>query len=197
MNRERYQEILRKDPRSQVFALLADDYRKLGLYDKAFKILKEGVRFNPSYFPGHLVLGRCYCDKGYYDSALLAVRPFIDSHKDNLSFLKLLSEIYLKLEMKESALSVFQSIIFLDPRNQEAKKRIQQLQEPQMAKQQTAFDVSQIAAHPEGNDNDIDQWHIDSNHLSPSFSSISTKEKLTLFLHNIQKRYRFMPLPIK
>ena len=49
------------------------------LYSKAFKALKHGTRLNPSYLPGYLSLGSCYYDMNHFDSAYLAVSPFIDS----------------------------------------------------------------------------------------------------------------------
>ena len=127
---ERYQAKLRKDPYSKVFAPLADIYRNLGLYDKAFKVLREGTRLNPSYFPGYLCLSFCYFDKGYYDSAYFALRPFLNSYKDNVAFIKLLSRIYLKLDMKENALETLRHLLRLNPRDDEAKKQIAKLESP-------------------------------------------------------------------
>ncbi len=189
---ERYQEKLRRNPYSKVFAPLADIYRKLGLYDKAFKVLKEGTRLNPSYFPGYLSLSFCYFDKGYYDSAYFALRPFLNSYKDNVAFIKLLSRIYIKLDMTENALETLRHLLRLNPRDDEAKEQIMKLEEPleQALPPMTSFNVDNISGHPEGCD--VNRWkQLDFN--SPNNEVLSTiftrkKEKLILFLRNVQEK---------
>ena len=196
---EKYEAILQQNPGSKIFAFIADAYRQLGLYEKAFKVLQKGTRYHPSYFPGYLVLGQCYYDKEYYDSALLAVRPFIDTQKDNLTFLNLLSKLYIKLEMHESALEVCQSILFFDPKNQDVQKKIQDLKGPQeeVSLSKTLFNIEKISGHPDPKEQNVNQWkqidfgHRGENHL---LSSINTQEYLTRFLYNIQKRFQITPL---
>ena len=43
----KYQADYEKNPRSRVFAPLAETYRKLGMTDKAMEILSQGIRFHP------------------------------------------------------------------------------------------------------------------------------------------------------
>ena len=56
----RYQE----DPRSRVFAPLAEAYRKAGLLDEAIEIARDGVRVHPHFVGGKVALARALFDKG-------------------------------------------------------------------------------------------------------------------------------------
>lgn len=60
---EKYREILRRDPNSQVFAALADAYRELGMLADAEKTARHGVERHPSYVSGLVALGRVWCPK--------------------------------------------------------------------------------------------------------------------------------------
>ena len=80
----KYEKSLADDPRSRSFAPLAEAYRKVGLIDKAFDVLKKGLRYNPDYLLGYLTLAQCYADKGEYNLAYSTLKPLIAPNRDNL-----------------------------------------------------------------------------------------------------------------
>ena len=136
---KKYERELRQNADSRAFAPLAKLYRKLGLYDNAFKVLKDGLRRYPSYLPGYLELALCYYDLKHFHSAYLAVRPFLDTHRDNLSLLRLSAHIFVKLNMMDKAQESYEQLAFLHPRDKEAKEF---LHRPKSDKQKVETDTS-------------------------------------------------------
>lgn len=64
-----YQKILASNPRSFIFAQLAEEYIKLGELDKAIEICRSGLQYNPEFFDGLYVLGVAFFKKGLKDNA--------------------------------------------------------------------------------------------------------------------------------
>jgi tetratricopeptide (TPR) repeat protein len=64
-----YQKILATNPRSFIFAQLAEEYLKLGDADKAIEICRKGLTFNPDFSDGLYVLGVAFFKKGMRDNA--------------------------------------------------------------------------------------------------------------------------------
>ena len=50
--------LLDANPNSQIFAALAEAYRKKGELDKAFRICQGGLRIHPSYGSAHVVMAK-------------------------------------------------------------------------------------------------------------------------------------------
>ena len=63
------QKILDVDPNSQIFAALAEAYRKKGELEKAFRVCQNGLRIHPSYGSAHVVMAKINLDRGLYDWA--------------------------------------------------------------------------------------------------------------------------------
>lgn len=66
---ENLQVSLQQNPDSLTFARVADALMKNGRLDEAIRICEEGIRRHPYYVTGHMVLGKCYMQKKYYDQA--------------------------------------------------------------------------------------------------------------------------------
>jgi tetratricopeptide (TPR) repeat protein len=113
----RYLEQYRKKPHSRVFAPLAEAYRKLGMMDEALKILKEGIKRNPSYPLGYLVLAQCYADQGYWDRVVQTLLPLTEHHRDNVAMQRLYAQACLETGDGERALETFKWLLFLNPRD--------------------------------------------------------------------------------
>ena len=159
---DRYEGLLGKDPRSRAFAPLAEAYRRLGLYDRAFEVLRRGVRHHPSWLPGFLGLARCYYDLGCYDSAHLALRPFVGGGGDNLALLRLLARTYGKLGMEEEAGEAWERLRFLSPRDREAGEGARArppAEPPARPSGRPAFDPAPLSpAGAAGHRDDVDGW---------------------------------------
>lgn len=66
---ETLQVSLQQNPDSLTFARVADALMKNNRIDEALRICEEGIRRHPYYVTGHMVLGKCYMQKRYFDQA--------------------------------------------------------------------------------------------------------------------------------
>tara|TARA_B100001971_G_scaffold213155_1_gene245491 strand:- start:80925 stop:81980 length:1056 start_codon:yes stop_codon:yes gene_type:complete len=119
----------KRKPRSRVFAPLAETYRKLGMYDNAFKVLKEGIRHNPSYVLGYIVLANCYFDKQNYELAYNTLRPFVEDNLENLTLQKLFAQTCINLGYLEEALQTFKYLLLLNPRDEYVAEQVKLLED--------------------------------------------------------------------
>lgn len=124
---EQLSEKLAADPKSRIFAQLADAYRKAGLLDEAIDTAKKGLENHPNYAVAHLILGRCYLSKGMYALAREEFELTIKSDPQNLVGYKLLGETYEKQNMYPEALKYYQMILDLEPADAELAQKIADL----------------------------------------------------------------------
>jgi tetratricopeptide (TPR) repeat protein len=66
--------ILADNPHSQVFAALADTYRKRGEFGRAFAVCKSGLKHHPDYAPAHIVMAKLYLHQGMHQDALNSLK---------------------------------------------------------------------------------------------------------------------------
>lgn len=125
----KYESILAKDPKSVVFAPLADAYRKAGMLDDAFRVCTEGLKYHPDHAGGRVVLGRIYFEKGLYAEARLELENALRLSPENIVARKLLGEIYLIQGDQKRALEEFDRVLFLNPGDKEVSERIRLLKE--------------------------------------------------------------------
>lgn len=124
----KYQADFEKNPRSRVFAPLAESYRKLGMTDKAMEILSQGIRFHPSYVMGYLGLAFCYFDLKQFNLTYTTLRPLTESNRDNLRLQKLFSDVCLELGKQEEALETLKYLLFINPRDKEVAELVARLE---------------------------------------------------------------------
>lgn len=124
----KYQADFEKNPRSRVFAPLAESYRKLGMTDKAMEILSQGIRFHPSYVMGYLGLAFCYFDLKQFNLTYSTLRPLTESNRDNLRLQKLFSDVCLELGKQEEALETLKYLLFINPRDKEVAELVARLE---------------------------------------------------------------------
>ena len=125
----KYLEAYEKNPKSRVFAPLAETYRKLGMREKAFEILKQGIKNHPSYLMGYLGLAFCYKDLGKLELAYSTIRPFVDGSRDNIRLQKLFGSICFELNYFEEALDTYKFLLFLNPRDRTISKIVKKIEE--------------------------------------------------------------------
>jgi tetratricopeptide (TPR) repeat protein len=124
----KYQADFEKNPRSRVFAPLAEIYRKLGMSDKAMEILSQGIRFHPTYVMGYLGLAFCYFDLRQFTLAYTTLLPMVENSRDNLRLQKLFSDICIELGKKEEALETLKYLLFVNPRNKEVSDLVSRIE---------------------------------------------------------------------
>ncbi len=184
----KYQSDFEKNPRSRVFAPLAEAYRKLGMTDKAMEILSNGIRFHPTYTMGYLGLAFCYFDLKQFNLAYSTLRPLLETNRDNIRLQKLFSEICIELGKKEEALETLKYLLFINPRDKAVGELVQNLEKeieerfrpnhkPIMIPSEllteqnydsnrgSLFDIQKLNQSKEVLENDFDDWMaLDLNH---------------------------------
>jgi len=123
-----YLKIYQDNPRSRVFAPLAEAYRKNGLIDDAIEICKEGLSYHPNFTSGLVALSRSYFEKKEYTLAITELEKAIANTPDNYLAQKLLAESYFNIKDYQNALKTYKVLFFLDPKNYEYSKKISDLE---------------------------------------------------------------------
>lgn len=135
-------EKLLADPKSRIFAQLADAYRKSDLIDEAIDTAKKGLEHHPKYAIAHLILGRCYLVKGMYALAREEFELAIKNDPQNLVGYKLLGETFEKQKMYPEALKYYQMVLDIEPADSELSEKVANLKNLQPPEPET---VSQPA----------------------------------------------------
>ncbi len=125
----KYYAQFKKKPRSKVFAPLAESFRRLGMLDDAFKILREGIKNHPNYPLGYIVLAHCYYDQEKYDLTYHTLRPFVSKNADNISMQKIFAEACLKIGHHDEALETYKYLLFLNPRDKFFAEQVKKLED--------------------------------------------------------------------
>ncbi|MBC77386.1 MAG: hypothetical protein CME64_15380 [Halobacteriovoraceae bacterium] len=189
----KYSALYEKNPKSRVFAPLAESYRKLGMLDEALKILKDGIKRHPTYVMGYIVLSHCYFDQQNYELAYDTIRPFVSDNLDNISLQKLFAQICINLGYLEEALQTFKYLLLINPKDQYVSEQVKLLEDDllvqdevehaQPSKSESFEDdedewvqvnFSQQGETPE--EDDLDDWSVEA----------PLKEKLNEFKSDIQ-----------
>ncbi len=125
----KYHQLYQKNPRSKVFAPLAESYRKLGMIDEALKILKEGIKSHPGYALGYIVLSNCYFDEKKFELCYNTLRPLVGRHQDNISLQKLFAQTCLQLSHLDEALETYKYLLFMNPHEKFFAEQVKKLED--------------------------------------------------------------------
>lgn len=124
----RYQADFEKNPKSRVFAPLAEMYRKIGMTDKAMEILAHGIKYHQNYLMGHLGLAFCYYDIKQYRLAYNTLSPLVSDNRDNIRLQKLFIDTCLALDLSKEALDTCKYLLFLNPKDKEVAEIVTRLE---------------------------------------------------------------------
>ena len=119
---DKCQKILETDPNSQIFAALAEAFRKGGELDKAFRVCQNGLKVHPSYASAHMVMAKINLDRGLYDWAEAEVRKAMDIEGPTRATDLLLAEILIYQGEFDSAAKLLRRLHQGDPGNEHIKK---------------------------------------------------------------------------
>lgn len=125
----KYYNMYKKNPRSRVFAPLAESFRKLGMLEDAYKILKDGIRHHPNYTLGYIVLANCYYDEQKYELTYNTLRPIINQNADNISLQKIFAQACIHLGHLEEALDTFKYLLFMNPKDKYFAEQVKKLED--------------------------------------------------------------------
>jgi len=118
------EKILSTNPGSQIFAALADAYRKRGDLDLAFQVCQKGLKTHPDYGSAHLVMAKINLDKGMYDWAEAEVVRSAQLTGNTQMVEALRAEIMIYKGEPEAALSQLQKLHRQDAQNTQVKELI-------------------------------------------------------------------------
>ena len=125
---QKYLHIYKKNPRSQVFALLAELYRKRGEKEKALKLCQKGIEIHPQLSSGYIAQALILLDMKKNERAVQALEKATQLSPENILAHKLLGQAYLRLKKPLKTLSAYKMLLFLDPTNKTAQKMVQKLE---------------------------------------------------------------------
>jgi tetratricopeptide (TPR) repeat protein len=123
--RERYE----KSPESRLFAPLADAYRKSGDVDRAIELCEEGLRRHPDYASAHVILGKCFYDKGATERSRAEFERVIEIDPENMVGLKYMGDIMVAEGRNEDATGFYKRLLAIDPTNEEITGILKGLEE--------------------------------------------------------------------
>ena len=144
----KYFSMYKKNPRSKVFAPLAESFRKLGMLDDAFKILKDGIRNHPNYTLGYIVLAHCYFDQGKFELTYNTLRPIVSQNADNISLQKVFAKSCMNLGYLEEALDTYKYLLFMNPRDKFFGEQVKKLEDDLMVGHKT-LSLEQLIKAPD------------------------------------------------
>lgn len=121
---ERYQLELEKNPRSRVFAPLAEAYRKMGLLDEALRICRIGIQANPEFAGGRVAYSKVLIESKSFAEALAQLEKAVQISPDNLLAHSLMGDTLLELRRPKEALKAFKMVLFFNPEDEKARQAV-------------------------------------------------------------------------
>ncbi len=125
---EKYQIMLQRDPKSQVFAPLAEAYRKMGLVEEAFQICARGTKYNPQFAGGHIAFAKILIARGDFEVAEKELEQAVQLSPENIMGYQLMGECQMSLKNPKAALKAFKMVLFLSPNHEKAQKYVKALE---------------------------------------------------------------------
>lgn len=175
----KYFQMYKKNPRSRVFAPLAESFRKLGMLDDAYKILKEGIRNHPNYTLGYIVLAHCYYDQEKYELTYNTLRPIIAQNADNISLQKIFAQACIHLGHLEEALDTFKYLLFMNPKDRFFAEQVKRLEDDLMVGHKK-LSLEQLIKAPDLPAPATKQETIDDDWVQVDFNRPAVEEKKIL-----------------
>ncbi len=127
------EEILSQNPESLVFAALSDAYRKKGDLGKAFHVCSQGLKVNPNYGPGHLVMARINLERGMYTEAEKELVCAEQADGRTRATELLMAQILIKKGQIKEARKFLEKARSTDPDNQVVMELLQSIEEESKA----------------------------------------------------------------
>lgn len=117
--------ILSENPNSQIFAALAEAFRKKGELDKAFRTCQIGLKIHPNYGSAHMVMAKINRDKGLYDWSEMEVFRAVELDGDNHATELLLAEICVHRGEFAKATRILNRLLSKNPNDQQATELLE------------------------------------------------------------------------
>jgi len=115
MSVETLEERLSKNPKSLLFARLADHYLHHGRIDEAIDLCLTGTQHHPSYITGYYVLAKAYATKDDFENAESALKKVLAHDRQHLSSQKMLGDLMTRNGWENKAAIHYRDILNIDP----------------------------------------------------------------------------------
>lgn len=111
----RYLRVYQENPDSRVFAPLADLYRRLGRFDDAMEVVRDGLRRHPYYSSARVVYAHLLIDLGKFPEAERELESVVTYYPENLLARKLLVKSKWALGRRDQALREWEALKAISP----------------------------------------------------------------------------------
>ncbi len=125
----KYEARLASEPRSRVFAQLADAYRKAGRLDEAIRSCRSGLRDHPTYASARMVLGRALVEKGQLQEAEKELGIVLELSPGNVVAHRLLGDLATAQGKRDEARERYETVLQLTPLDREVQKALARLKQ--------------------------------------------------------------------
>lgn len=125
---QQYEKALAKDPKSQIFAALADAYRELGQLEKAETVARKGIQVHKAYVGGYVALGRILCQKRSFVEAVPVLQKAVEVAPENLLAYQLLGMCFVEMNLPKEALKAHKMALFLNPMSERSRQAVEKLE---------------------------------------------------------------------
>lgn len=166
----KYFNLYKKNPRGRVFAPLAEAFRKLGMLEDAYKVLREGIRQHPDYTLGYIVLAHCYYDEQKYELTYNTLRPIISKNADNISLQKIFAQACIHLGHLEEALETFKYLLFMNPKDKFFAEQVKKLEDDLLVGHKK-LSLEQLIKSPEAMTPTVKQESMDDDWVQIDFNN--------------------------
>lgn len=146
------QERYDRSPDSRIFAPLADAYRKSGEVDKAIELCEKGLEGYPDYASAHVILGKCFYDKGATERSRAEFERVIEIDPENMVALKFMGDILMSEGDRDASISCYRRILAIDPTNDEVSGKLKGLEDEFREREIDLGDAETVrkSGHPAG-----------------------------------------------
>jgi len=120
---------LADNPHSQVFAALAEAYRRRGDFGRAFSVCKNGLKHHPDYALGHIVMAKLFLHQRMSEEALASLQRAIEIDGPTRTTDLLEAELHLMRRNAAAAQIVIDRLRSAQPNNPSVDELNQRLRE--------------------------------------------------------------------
>lgn len=126
---ERCLSILADNPHSQVFAALAEAYRRRGEFGRAFSVCKNGLKHHPDYALAHIVMAKLYMHQRMTEEALASLQRAVEIDGPTRATDLLEAELHLTMRHATAAQAVINRLRAAQPKDPMVEELSQQLRD--------------------------------------------------------------------
>ena len=138
----KYQQIVSKDPKSKLFAALAEAYRERGDLAESERLARQGLKHHVDYVAGYVVLGKVLIAQKKRQEASEVLQRAVELNPEHLVAYQILADNWTELGDLDQALKAHKMALFLNPLNEKSRIAVEKLEV--LSAQQYESDVFQL-----------------------------------------------------